>query len=251
MPLHPTESGAYASRVIFQAYGLSDLGKVRERNEDAFMIRGDIGCFVVADGMGGHAAGEVASATALAAFDAAITQRAASESAVLAAVRAANRAVWQRAETEPDKNGMGTTLTAFVTALNHEFLVGHVGDSRLYRLRNRQLEQLTRDHTAAQELVDAGQLTRSEARRHPLSSMLHRSIGTRPDVDVDVLRSTAEIGDRYMLCSDGLSGMLEDEDLAAMVAQEKSLETICAELIEAANLRGGADNITAILIDVA
>ena len=215
------------------------------------MIRGDIGCFAVADGMGGHAAGEVASATALAAFDAAITQRAVSETTMLGAIRAANRAVWQRAESEPDKNGMGTTLTAFVTALNHEFIVGHVGDSRLYRLRDGALEQLTHDHTAAQELVDSGQLSKREAQRHPLSSMLHRSIGTRPDVDVDVLRSAAQPRDRYLLCSDGLSGMLDDADIAAIITQEKAQETICAELIEAANLRGGVDNITALLIDVA
>jgi protein phosphatase len=252
MPLHPPESNGYASRVIVHAIGSSDVGKVRGRNEDSFIVHAETGRFAVADGMGGHVAGDIASKTALAAFDEYLAATSdASETAVHAAIHAANRAVWQRAEVEREKIGMGTTLTAVVfTANRKEFVVGHVGDSRLYRLRGGMLEQITRDHTAAQELVDNGQLTKSEARRHPLSSMLYRSVGTRPDVEIDVQRSTAEAGDRYLLCSDGLSGMVDDEDLAAILRQEKPPQSICADLIQAANRHGGVDNITAIVIEV-
>jgi protein phosphatase len=146
---------------------------------------------------------------------------------------------------------MGTTMTilAFTPDVS-ECIVGHVGDSRLYRLRAGSLEQLTHDHTAVQELIDQGQLTKDEARRHPLSNMLYRSVGTRPDVAVDLQRTTVTGGDRYLLCSDGLTGMLGDDDLAAILLQDQPVESVVDHLIEAANLRGGVDNITAILIDV-
>jgi serine/threonine protein phosphatase PrpC len=252
MPLHLPESSGYASRVILNVFGSSDVGKVRGRNEDSFIVDAEHGRFAVADGMGGHVAGVIASITALAAFDQYLAAtNDASETAVHAAIHTANRTVWQRADAEREKTGMGTTLTALVFAADRkEFVVGHVGDSRLYRLRAGGLEQITRDHTAAQELVDSGQLTKTEARRHPLSSMLYRSIGTRPEVEIDVQRATAQAGDRYLLCSDGLSGMVDDADLAAILVQDKAVPAICAELIGAANLHGGIDNITAIVIEM-
>lgn len=242
---------AYASRVILHAIGGSNIGKVRSRNEDSYIVRPDIGLFAVADGMGGHAAGNVASKTALETLTASLPSATNDEQSVLAAVRAANLAVWQRAEAEREKAGMGTTMTilAFTPDVS-ECIVGHVGDSRLYRLRAGTLEQLTHDHTAVQELIDQGKLTKDEARRHPLSSMLYRSVGTRPDVLVDVQRTTATRGDRYLLCSDGLTGMLGDDDLAAILLQDQPVDRVVEHLIEAANLRGGVDNITAILIDV-
>jgi protein phosphatase len=237
--------------VILNAIGGSNIGKVRARNEDSYIVRPDIGLFAVADGMGGHAAGNVASKTALETLTAAIPSATADEQSVMAAMRAANLAVWQRAEAERDKAGMGTTMTilAFTPDVS-ECIVAHVGDSRLYRLRTGRLEQLTHDHTAVQELIDQGQLTKDEARRHPLSSMLYRSVGTRPEVVVDLQRTTATSGDRYLLCSDGLTGMLGDDDLAAILLQDQPVEKAVEDLIDAANLRGGVDNITAILIDV-
>ena len=231
------------------AFGSSDVGRVRRRNEDAFIVRADIGVFAVADGMGGHVAGDVASRTALDAVAASLTIAPTDDSTVLSAMKLANLAVWERGEAERDKAGMGTTLTTLAFMPDRTaWIIGHVGDTRVYRLRAGALEQLTRDHTAAQEMVDAGQLTRSAARRHPLASMLHRSVGTRADVDIDILHGDALSGDLYMICSDGLTGMIEEQDIAAMLEQDKLLPDLCRELIDAANARGGVDNITAVLV---
>ena len=144
---------------------------------------------------------------------------------------------------------MGTTLTGLHIFGNTAF-VAHVGDSRLYRLRDAALEQLTTDHTVAQDMIDQGTLSKHDAMRHPLSSMLKRSLGLRPDVDVDVFQTEIAAGDTFMLCSDGLSGMVTDDDLCALMIQPKNLEDIAAELIEAANIRGGLDNITVVLVAI-
>jgi serine/threonine protein phosphatase PrpC len=214
--------------VILHAYGASDVGKRRARNEDAFLIDEAIGLYVVADGMGGHAAGNVASQLAITAFHAAVSQNAMGE-----AILSANLAVWRQSRTDPAQSGMGTTLTAMLRDGESGFTVGHVGDSRLYRLRAGTLEQLTRDHSIAG------------------TSMLTRAIGTHPDVEVDVFHTPVAPGDRFLICSDGLTGMVHDEDLRVMLAQDKGLEAICGDLIEAANLRGGIDNITVVLVGVA
>jgi len=177
--------------------------------------------------MGGHAAGDVASRTALETFLRSVASRSMEEAIMLA-----NLAVWEVSQTDPQKAGMGTTLTAIRFEADSELVCGHVGDSRLYRLRDGALEQLTRDHSI------------------PRTSMLTRAIGTHADVEVDVFRASAVTGDRYLLCSDGLTGMLSDEDLRALVAPPAELEKICGDLIAAANQRGGHDNITAILIEM-
>jgi protein phosphatase len=236
--------------MILHGFGATDVGRVRPRNEDAFLVRPDIGVFAVADGMGGHVAGEVASHTALDAFAAALTIAPTDESSVLSAMRLANLAVWERGEAERDKAGMGTTLTSLSFPANRTTcFIGHVGDTRVYRLRADGFEQLTRDHTAAYEMVERGQLSKDAARRHPLSSMLYRSVGTRSEVDIDVASFEVQPGDLYLLCSDGLTGMVSEEDLAAMLRQEKLLPELSAELIDAANLRGGVDNITVVLVE--
>ena len=230
------------------AFGASDIGRARARNEDAFVIRTDIGLFAVADGMGGHAAGDVASRTAIDALTAAMTI-AADESLIPAAVRLANLSVWERGQAEAAVAGMGSTLTVLLFSEDHTHAtIGHVGDTRCYLLRKGTLEQLTRDHTSAQDLVDQGQLAKEAARGHPYSSMLHRAIGTKEDVDVDIVTTDVQTGDLFLLCSDGLSGLIAEDDLHAMIAQEKPLNEIVADLIEAANLRGGTDNITAVLV---
>ncbi|MGQ0813989.1 MAG: protein phosphatase 2C domain-containing protein [Gemmatimonadota bacterium] len=199
---------------------------MRTRNEDAFGIRTDLAIFAVADGMGGHAAGDVASRTALDAFMSAIATM-----PMAAAVSLANRAVWQQAQENPQRSGMGTTLTAAHFESASELVCGHVGDSRLYRLRDGALEQLTRDHAI------------------PRTSMLTRAIGTQADVEVDVFRASVVAGDRYLLCSDGLTGMVVPEDLRLILSQRGTLEEICGDLVNAANARGGIDNITAIVIE--
>jgi protein phosphatase len=231
--------------MTISAVASTDVGLTRNRNEDAFLIDDAASLYAIADGMGGHAAGDVASQTAIAAFSAAFHET----HSLLAAMKSANRAVHERSAREPELTGMGTTLTGMHIFGNTAF-VAHVGDSRLYRLRDAALEQLTTDHTVAQDMIDQGTLTKNDAMRHPLSSMLKRSLGLRPDVDVDVFQTEITAGDIFMLCSDGLSGMVTDEDLCVMLAQPKELDNLAGELIEAANLRGGLDNITAVLMRV-
>jgi len=236
--------------MILHGFGASDVGRVRPRNEDSFLVRPDIGVFAVADGMGGHVAGEVASRTALDALAAALTIAPTDEASVLSAMRLANLAVWERGESERDKSGMGTTLTSLSFPEERSTcFIGHVGDTRVYRLRGDDFEQLTRDHTAAYQMVESGQLSKDAARRHPLASMLSRSVGTRPEVAIDVASFDVEPADLYLLCSDGLTGMISDDDLEAMLRQDKLLPDLCTELVEAANLRGGVDNITVVLVE--
>lgn len=232
--------------MTISAFASTDVGRARARNEDAFLIDDGASLYAVADGMGGHASGDVASQTAIAAFGAAFHET----RSVLAAMKSANRAVHERSTREPEHTGMGTTLTGLHIFGNAAF-IAHVGDSRLYRLRDATLQQLTTDHTVAQDMIEQGTLTRHDAMRHPLSSMLKRSLGMKPDVEVDVSQTDLVAGDVLMLCSDGLTGMVTDEDVCAMMLQEKDSEAIAAELVEAANMRGGLDNITVVLIRVA
>lgn len=217
--------------VIIQAFGLSDVGRVRSRNEDAFVVRSDIGLFAVADGMGGHAAGDVASKTALDALANAMTI-AHDESRLARAIQLANIAVWEKARNEPDKAGMGTTLTAVVFSEERDHAtIGHVGDTRSYLLRAGELRQLTRDHSIG-------------------GNLLTRAIGVGPDIEVDTERTDVKSGDIILICSDGLHGLVRDPDLHAILKQEKPIQEIANDLVESANLRGGLDNITAVLIRV-
>jgi protein phosphatase len=224
---------------------LTDTGRIRARNEDSFLIDPAASLYAVADGMGGHAAGDVASQTAVAAFSDAFAET----RSPLIAMKSANRAVIERAQAESEKAGMGTTMTA-VHILGKEMLVAHVGDSRLYRLRQDALAQLTRDHTVAQDMIDSGALGKDAAMQHPANSMLTRALGTRADVVVDLLEEDLLTGDLLLLCSDGLTSMVTDDDLHSILRQEKPLERLAADLIEAANLRGGHDNITALLLRI-
>jgi protein phosphatase len=223
----------------------SDIGKVRTRNEDAYLLLPEKGIFAVADGMGGHAAGDVASRTALESVSEI------SDGDVVSAVLRANRAVSERAQREPQLAGMGTTLTLLALQRDKNVaLLGHVGDTRSYLFRAGKLQQLTRDHTVAQEMVDAGQLTKDTARNHPASSMLQRAIGTQSEVDVDFAEIDVQSADLFLLCSDGLTGMLSDGEIARILENEKPLQQLADELVEAANQRGGRDNITSLLVRV-
>jgi protein phosphatase len=214
----------------------------------------DRGIWVVADGMGGHAAGEVASEMAVGYVtrelgslrDLTDEQRA---DRMRAAIRAANGAIFQRTLTEHEKRGMGTTVTALVLH-SGRFLVGQVGDSRAYLLRGGSLVQLTKDHSYVQEQVDAGYLTPEEARSHPYSNVITRCVGANSEVMPDVFVGAVKARDLFLLASDGLTGMLEDRDLSALLAGERSPQEIVDDLIAQANRRGGLDNITAILVRV-
>lgn len=231
-----------------RAAGASDVGRARERNEDAWFA-GEV-VFAVADGLGGHRAGEVASEIALEplrALDGNDPKRAANH--IAEAVHKSNRAVHARAGSDPELKGMGTTLTALAV---HDGIahLAHVGDSRCYLLRDGSITQLSKDHTLVARMVAEGKLTEEQAEAHPQRSVLTRALGAERDVDVQTQNVVLATGDRLLLCSDGLSGVLTEEDLLRIGGADDALEDICAALIDEANARGGPDNITAVLVDV-
>jgi serine/threonine protein phosphatase PrpC len=232
-----------ALRVVEQA-GLSDVGRQREANEDNLVLASPV--FAVADGMGGARAGEVASQLAADAFrdprDASLTP----ERQLEHVARAANRRIYELALRDETRRGMGTTLTATLVD-GDAVAVGHVGDSRAYRLRAGELTQLTQDHSLVAELERSGQLTPEAAEHHPQRSIITRALGPEPDVEVDTHTFPARDGDVYLLCSDGLTGMISDTDLATIVRGAPSLESAAEALVRAANQSGGKDNITVVL----
>jgi PPM family protein phosphatase len=231
------------------ATGRSDVGKVRDGNEDALLLRDSV--YAVADGMGGHLAGEVASATALEPIeelDGRIFQdNAAAVTALRAAVVAANERVSQLARDNPNYRGMGTTLTAALVE-GRRLHVAHVGDSRAYLLRDGHFSQLTDDHTLVQHLVDEGQITQEEAARHPQRSVVTRAIGVSEDVDVDSMSLELQPGDQLLLCSDGLTGVVEDQAIARTLLEIEDPDEAVGDLIDLANDAGGPDNITVVLL---
>jgi PPM family protein phosphatase len=232
------------------AAGGTDVGRVRDGNEDAYLVADSV--FAVADGMGGHLAGEIASAKALepvGALDGKVYADAADAvTALRDAVVEANATVSQLAEDEPLYRGMGTTLTA-VMVEGRRLHIAHVGDSRAYLLRDGQFNQLTDDHTLVQHLIDEGQITKEEAASHPQRSIITRAIGVARDVDVDSMTLDLEPGDQILLCSDGLTGVVSDEDIRdALKRDEDDEDTIVASLLDKANAGGGPDNITVVLL---
>ncbi len=234
----------------------TDRGRHRAGNEDAFLLRPDAGLFIVADGMGGHAAGEVASHMAVEIASERFLEAAPPAGAPIqvaralaAAVRAANRGIFERSEREPDKKGMGTTITALVLVEDGTgYVLAQVGDSRAYGLREGRLRQLTTDHTWVQEQIALGHLTRGQARVHPFSNIVTRALGTEPTVKADIRRGRCQPGDRLLLCSDGLTAMLGDRAIRDILLAEPAPAAAAAALIAAANDRGGHDNITVVVL---
>jgi serine/threonine protein phosphatase PrpC len=214
----------------------------------------DRGVFIVADGMGGHAAGEVASEMAVRIIarelgDVSNTTNAEAADLIRHSIVEANSAIFQRTLSEQDKRGMGTTATAMVV-VGDKYLIGQVGDSRAYVLRDGTLLQLTKDHSYVQEQVDAGYLSPEEARTHPYSNVITRCVGANVDVSPDVYSGTLKIGDVYLLASDGLTGMIEDDDLMEMMRKLPDPQQLADELVNEANRRGGLDNVTVIIVRV-
>lgn len=240
--------------VRFTCAGRTDVGVVRSGNEDAFLMVPERGVFIVADGMGGHAAGEVASEMAVRIVGKAIEQVAGKSDAEAAelirqGIIDANGAIFQRTLVEQDKRGMGTTATAM--AINGpRYLIGQVGDSRAYVLREGQLYQVTKDHSYVQEQVDAGYLTAEQARTHPYSNVITRCVGANSDVVPDIYVGALRTNDVFLLASDGLTGMLEDQDLHALMTQGRSPGELVDTLILEANRRGGLDNVTVIIVRI-
>jgi protein phosphatase len=229
---------------IVEHAGITDVGRQRHANEDAFFRGAPL--FAIADGMGGAQAGEVASRIAVETFEAGAEAIAAPERRLEELVREANRRIYDAAQSDEALRGMGTTLTsAFVG--DDEVSIGHVGDSRAYRLRAGRLEQLTHDHSLVAELERTGQLEPGQAEHHPQKSIITRALGPEPDVQVDTHTHSARAGDVYLLCSDGLTSMLSDAEVEGILRGAGSLEQAAQALVRAANQSGGKDNITVIL----
>ncbi len=228
--------------------GLTDVGRQRSSNEDSFLESAPV--FAVADGMGGARAGEVASRIAvetLADGDAAAGE---AEARLADTARAANRRIYELAQEDDSRAGMGTTFTA-VLVDGGDVVTGHVGDSRLYRLRDDALERLTRDHSLVEELVRRGELDPKEAESHPQRSIITRALGPEPEVEVETFTCPARAGDVYLVCSDGLTSMVSEERLRDLLRADGSLEEAAHRLVEAANDAGGKDNITVVLFRLA
>jgi PPM family protein phosphatase len=227
---------------------LSHPGRKRRHNEDSYVIEPPL--FVIADGMGGAKAGEVASGLAVSAVEAEQRDGGSGEQRVTALIEEANRRVYSRATEDRDVHGMGTTMTVALVEDN-AVAFGHVGDSRAYLIRDGQLDQLTDDHSLVAELVRGGKLTPEEAESHPQRSVITRALGTEPDIDVDTFSVQPEPGDVFMLCSDGLTTMVDDQTILDAVEQHRSdLRQAAKALVNAANRGGGEDNITVIFFEV-
>jgi len=233
---------------IAASHAGTDPGRKRRRNEDAYVIAPPL--FAVADGMGGAQAGEVASGLAAGALEES-RANGGGERRIVELIQEANRRVHHRATTDAATAGMGTTITAALVEPDGRVVFGHVGDSRAYLLRDDKLEQLTDDHTLVAELVRRGELSPGEAEVHPQRSVITRALGTDPDVDVDTFAVVARTGDIYLICSDGLSSMVEFHDIEAILRRHRAdLAGASRALIQAANRGGGEDNITAVLFAV-
>ena len=228
----------------------SDTGRKRSSNQDR--VFGEAPLFVVADGMGGHQGGEVAAGLAVETYRecAKLSGQAEPAEALRTLVAEANSRIHRRAQEVPECQGMGTTVTA---ALVHDdaVTIAQVGDSRAYRLRGQELEQLTEDQSLVAELVRRGALTEEQAEHHPQRSILSRAVGTREEVEPDVRTHAAEDGDVYVLCSDGLSKMVSDAQLREILTKDASLEGATEQLIALANEHGGEDNISVCLFRLA
>lgn len=236
----------------------TDAGQVRASNEDHLWADGQL--FAVADGMGGHQAGEVASALAVARLSSALTQPDPTADALVAAIEDANREIFAASATDPDQQGMGTTITALALISpdtgdqsddTDEYLVlGNVGDSRTYRIRHGVLEQVTVDHSYVQELVAGGHISPAEARTHPRRNIVTRALGIEPEIEVDSWRVELYRGDRYILCSDGLVDEVPDDDILEIATSHSDPNEAAQALVDTANANGGHDNISVVVVDV-
>jgi protein phosphatase len=230
-------------RIVDKA-GRTDVGRQRSANEDSLVLSPPF--FAVADGMGGARAGEVASALAVGTFADEEESSEAAEAQLTRIVQEANRRIFELASSDEAHRGMGTTLTA-AKVHGDEVSLGHVGDSRAYLLRDGSLEQLTRDHSLVAELERTGQISPEAAENHPQRSIITRALGPEPSVDVDTYTMVGRDGDVFLICSDGLTGMVPDDEVATLLRSEGSLEEAAEALVRAANQSGGKDNITVVL----
>ncbi len=229
--------------LCIEAFGLSHVGQVRDRNEDTLCVEPGRNLVIVADGMGGAPAGDVASAMAVQHVAKALH----GGSAMEAAIEEANGRILAMARAQPALAGMGTTVTALqLLPQEGEFVIGHVGDSRAYRLRDGLMSQVTRDHTLVRDMVEAGKLSPELERGHPYGHILSRALGTEDQAEVDVYRGPARPGDAFLLCTDGLMKVMDDDEIQAWLLELEpgSLERTLNAMIDEGNQRGAPDNIT-------
>ena len=249
---------------MIEAIGLSDVGRKRDKNEDSILVDDEVSLYMVADGMGGHQGGEYASrmtvetvrdvfhqtedAEAPSPEDAAQASETAGER-LKYAIRTASKRVYDEAARNQDLSGMGTTAVGIAIADGKAY-IANVGDSRAYLIREKEITQLTEDHSLVSEQVKAGLVTEEGARHHRLKNIITRSVGFQSEVEADLLVRDLEAGDVFLLCSDGLSNLVENGDILKIVSKNKKLDSACQRLIEQANESGGDDNISVILIRV-
>ncbi len=247
-----------------QSFGITDLGKKRKQNEDSFLINEDLHLYVVADGMGGHRGGGYASRNAVEKIEEIIKSICDDPDSTLQtnedidasdykgqlryAVNLASDVIYERANDDPTLKGMGTTTVGALLRDNRIY-IGNVGDSRAYRIRDEKIQQLTTDHSLVEEQVKAGLLSADSARTHKLRNIITRSVGFQRGVNVDVIYRALKENDYYLLCSDGLTNMLEDKEILEIV-KGNGPRSACQQLIDIANERGGEDNITVVIIHV-
>jgi protein phosphatase len=238
--------------VHYTAAAVTDRGRKRPSNEDAFGFSVEHGVYLVCDGMGGAAAGEIASSLAVGEVLRLLNRCSGSDATPLPllaeeAISAANEAIFSRAQRSRKLSGMGTTLVGLAVEERRAWVL-NVGDSRCYRLRNRRLQQITLDHSLVEEQVRLGRMTRPEALRSPLRNVITRALGTHSSVTSDVFELEAESGDLFLLCSDGLTRELSDSLIESLLDADFPLDDLCARLVAAANKAGGHDNITCLLV---
>lgn len=234
-----------------QAFGMTDTGLRRPLNEDAYLVDTSCGFFVVSDGVGGAAAGEVASQIFITTVSETITtEKILTEQNIISAIKEiflkANSDIIEYADKNQENKGMACTAELLVVT-NEGFVLGHVGDSRTYRYRRNSLTRLTRDHSFVQQQIEQGVLTEEEARTHRYRNVILRAVGTEETIDVDIIRGKANHGDIFMLCSDGLTDMVSEADISVCLGLNIKLEEKVVSLINSANQAGGRDNITVIL----
>jgi PPM family protein phosphatase len=232
----------------------SDPGRVRASNEDSYIANSKSAIFLVADGMGGHAAGEIASHIAATTVEEVVSGKTVEsnmDDLLRLAVQKANASVYETQKLKPECRGMGSTLTV-LTFLNKHYFVAQVGDSRAYLFRNNALSQLTRDHSLVWPLYESGLLTKDDISRHPQKNLITRSIGTQPQVEADLQRGETLEGDIFLLCSDGLTDVLSDQDIQQVLSYtDRHPQALSDLLINAANAGGGPDNVTAVVVCLA
>lgn len=245
-------------------FGMTDVGRKRDKNEDSLLVDGELGIFVVADGMGGHQGGEFASRIAVQTVSETMTQLARDPEATIAtdrlfdrsqpgerlryAIRIASSKIYDEACQNPHLKGMGTTIVSLYIHEGRGF-IAHAGDSRAYLLRQGQMKQVTSDHSLVAEQLRAGFITQAEIKNHKYKNIITRSVGFQEDVEVDLTTVALESGDRFLLCSDGLSNLVDESELQRVLAGS-SPKNACRRLIEAANQKGGDDNITLVIVSI-